>query len=424
MAKSDIVAGLDIGSAQVVCVIGRRDPQTGQIEILSGSRTACLGGLKGGVVININETARAITRICEEAEDAAKEMVKDVTIAVRGNHLQTFNNHGALNIARTDKEITADDVEKAIENAQAVHLSQDREIIHTIPQGFTLDRQQGVPNPVGMEGSLLEVDVHIVTASRSHLSNIFKAINMAGFSVSEPIYGLFAAGEVVVTQEERDLGSILIDIGGQTTDIAVYFDGSVHFTEKLTIGADAITRDLAYGLRTSLSQAQQIKENYGVAMATLLEQNEGEVNFTAMDGRTFRKVNRRQLIEMIEPRVEEIFHAHLREASGFRVTRTASVPGGRGAHRRRLSCLKASGAGGGKKSSALQPRRDCTAGRRRQQRNRRASPALLPRSGFWRFRTAGDGQWAGGPRLRAGGRAPVPAAHVVQRMKEWVEETF
>jgi len=307
MPRRDIVAGLDIGSAQVVVVIGRRDPQNGQIEVLGGARSACPGGLKGGVVINIDETCRAVTRICEEAEEAAKEMVKELTIAVRGSHLQTFNNHGALNIARTDKEITAEDVEKAIESAQAVHLSADREIIHTLPQGFTLDRQQGVPNPVGMEGSLLEVDVHIITASRSHLNNIFKAINLAGFTVSEPIYGLLSAGEVVLTQEERDLGCLLIDIGGQTTDMAVYFDGSVHFTEKLPLGADAITRDLAYGLRTSLSQAQQIKENYGVAMASLLEQGDNEVSFTAMDGRTFRKVSRRFLIDIIEPRVEEIF---------------------------------------------------------------------------------------------------------------------
>jgi len=307
MPKPDIIAGLDIGSAQVACVIGRRDSQTGQIEVLSGSRTACPGGLKGGVVINIDETARAVTRICEEAEDAAKEMVKDFTISIRGTHLQTFNNHGALNIARTDKEITAEDVDKAIEGAQAVHMSPDREIIHTIPQGFTLDRQQGVPNPVGMEGSLLEVDVHIVTASRSHLNNIFKAINAAGFTVTEPVYGLLAAGDVVVTQEERDLGCLLMDIGGQTTDLAVYFDGSVHFTEKLPLGADAITRDLAYGLRTSLSQAQQIKENHAVALSNLLEAGDSEISFTAMDGRTFRKVSRRFLIDIVEPRVEEIF---------------------------------------------------------------------------------------------------------------------
>src|SRR5258708_16435578 len=123
MAKLDIVAGLDVGSAQVACVIGRRDVQTGQIEVWSGSRSACPGGLKGGVVINIDETARAVTRICEEAEDSAKEMVKELTIAIRGAHLQTFNNHGALNIARTDKEITAEDVEKAIQRPQTPHMS-------------------------------------------------------------------------------------------------------------------------------------------------------------------------------------------------------------------------------------------------------------------------------------------------------------
>jgi cell division protein FtsA len=417
MSKTDIVAGLDIGSAQVATVIGRRDAQTGQIEILSGARSACPGGLKGGVVININETARAVTRICEEAEDTAKEMVKDVTIAVRGSHLQTFNNHGALNIARTDKEITADDVEKAIESAQAVHLSADREIIHTIPQGFTLDRQQGVPNPVGMEGSLLEVDVQIVTASRSHLSNIFKAINMAGFSVTEPIYGLLAAGEVVVTQEERDLGSLLIDIGGQTTDIAVYFDGSVHFTEKLSIGADSVTRDLAYGLRTSLSQAQQIKENHGVAMASLLEQNDGEVNFTAMDGRTFRKVSRRTLIDMIEPRVEEIFTliSEKLQDSGYA---DRVVPGG------------AILTGGGSLLKGIEQ-----ASEKILQLSSRVGlpqgvigkseiighPSFATAIGLLAFPYRGDGQWASSS---AGRRRSARTGSVTQRVREWVEETF
>ncbi len=417
MSKTDIIAGLDIGSAQVACVIGRRDAQTGQIEILSGSRSACPGGLKGGVVININETARAVTRICEEAEDAAKEMVKDVTIAVRGGHLQTFNNHGALNIARTDKEITADDVEKAIESAQAIHLSSDREIIHTIPQGFTLDRQQGVPNPVGMEGSLLEVDVQIVTASRSHLSNIFKAINMAGFSVTEPIYGLLAAGEVVVTQEERDLGSLLIDIGGQTTDIAVYFDGSIHFTEKLSIGADSITRDLAYGLRTSLSQAQQIKENFGVAMSSLLDQNDGEVNFTAMDGRTFRKVGRRTLIDIIEPRVEEIFTmiSEKLQDSGYS---DRVVPGG------------AVLTGGGSLLKGIE-----LAAEKILQLSSRVGlpqgvvgkseivghPSYATAIGLLGFPYRGESQWA---TATTGRRRTPRAGSIAQRVRDWVEETF
>jgi cell division protein FtsA len=414
MAKQDILAGLDIGSAQVACVIGRRDAHTGQIEVLSGARSATPGGLKGGVVINIDETARAVTRICEEAEDAAKEMVKDLTIAVRGSHLQTFNNHGALNIARTDKEITAEDVDKAIESAQAVHMSADREIIHTIPQGFTLDRQQGVPNPVGMEGSLLEVDVHIVTASRSHLNNIFKAINVAGFSVTEPIYGLLAAGEVVVTQEERDLGCLLVDIGGQTTDLAVYFDGSVHFTEKLPIGADAVTRDLAYGLRTSLSQAQQIKENHGVAMTSLLEQNEGEVNFTAMDGRTFRKVSRRFLIDIIEPRVEEIFTmvAEKLQDSGYS---DRVVPGG--------VILT----GGGSLLKGIE-----SAAERILQLSARVGlpqgvvgksdvvghPSFATAIGLLAFPYRGDGQWSNTVRRR--GRA----VSLTRRVREWVEETF
>lgn len=417
MSKSDIVAGVDIGSAQVACVIGRRDAQTGQIEVLSGSRTACPGGLKGGVVININETARAVTRICEEAEDAAKEMVKDVTIAVRGSHLQTFNNHGALNIARTDKEITADDVEKAIESAQAIHLSADREIIHTIPQGFTLDRQQGVPNPVGMEGSLLEVDVQIVTASRSHLSNVFKAINMAGFSVTEPIYGLLAAGEVVVTQEERDLGSILIDIGGQTTDIAVFFDGCVHYTEKLSIGADSITRDLAYGLRTSLSQAQQIKESHGVAMTSLLDQNEAEVSFTAMDGRTFRKVGRRTLIDIIEPRVEEIFTliSEKLQDSGYA---DRVVPGG------------AVLTGGGSLLKGIEQ-----AAEKILQLSSRVGlpqgvvgkseivshPSYATAIGLLGFPHRGEGQWSTPGASR---RRTVRSGSLTQRVREWVEETF
>ena len=418
MSKSDVVAGLDIGSAQVACVIGRRDMHTGQIEVLSGARSACPGGLKGGVVINIDETARAVTRICEEAEDAAKEMVKDLTIAVRGTHLQTFNNHGALNIARTDKEITAEDVEKAIESAQAVHMSPDREIIHTIPQGFTLDRQQGVPNPVGMEGSLLEVDVHIVTASRSHLNNIFKAINVAGFSVSEPIYGLLATGEVVVTQEERELGCLLVDIGGQTTDLAVYFDGSVHFTEKLPIGADAITRDLAYGLRTSLSQAQQIKENHGVAMTSLLEQNESEVNFTAMDGRTFRKISRRFLIDIVEPRVEEIFTlvAEKLQDSGYS---DRVVPGG--------VILT----GGGSLLKGIEQ-----AGERILQLSSRVGlpqgvvgksdlighPSFATAIGLLAFPYRGDGPWHTTSRRRV--VRSTSAGSWTQRMREWVEETF
>jgi cell division protein FtsA len=300
---------LDVGSAQVVCVVARQDPEQDAPEILGASRRTCKG-VKGGVVINIDETARAVTQAVEEAEEQAKMpgVSRQVLIGVRGAHIQTFNHHGAMNIARTDKEITAEDRDQVVENTKAVPISPDREIVHVIPQDFILDRQSGVPNPVGMEASLLEVDVHIVTAGQSHLNNVWKAIANAGFQVEEPIYGLLAVGESVVTAEEKNLGCLLIDLGGQTTGLAVYADGSVRFTKELALGADAITHDLSHALRTSLLQAQQVKERHGAASRALAGGDpEEEIPFTSVDGRTPRKLKRAELFDYIAPRVEEIF---------------------------------------------------------------------------------------------------------------------
>jgi cell division protein FtsA len=318
MSKAEILAGLDIGSGQIACVIGKRLPENDHVEVIAAARQNCRG-LKGGVVINIDETALAIGQVVEAAEEMAKETVRDLIVGIRGAHNQTFNHHGAINIARTDKEITTDDVQQVIESTKAVPISTDREIIHVIPQDFVLDRQQGVPNPVGMEGSLLEVEVHIVTAGSSHLNNIWRSINNAGFGIREPVYGLLALGDVVVTQEEKDLGCLLIDLGGATTGIAVYTDGGVKFTKELPIGTDAITNDLAHGLRTSFSQAKMVKEKYGSAVrspkkralvnsdGSLEDSNEDEISFTSVDGRTPRTVQRDTLFEFIAPRVEEIF---------------------------------------------------------------------------------------------------------------------
>ncbi|MCB4756206.1 MAG: cell division protein FtsA [Elusimicrobia bacterium] len=319
MPKPEIFTGLDIGSGQVVCVIGRKMPDQDQVDVVAAARQNCRG-LKGGVVINIEETASAISRVVEATEEMSKETVRDLIVGVRGSHIQTFNHHGAINIARTDKEITPDDVAQVIESTKAVPISTDREIIHVIPQDFVLDRQQGVPNPVGMEGSLLEVEVHIVTAGTSHLNNIWRSINRAGFGIREPIYGLLAVGDVVVTQEEKDLGCLLIDLGGSTTGISIYSDGGVRFTKELPIGSEAITMDLAHGLRTSLSQAKIVKERYGTAvrpsrkqvLVTGLGQEETidmeeEIVYTSVDGRTKKTVQRNTLFEFIAPRVEEIF---------------------------------------------------------------------------------------------------------------------
>ncbi|MFA5138913.1 MAG: cell division protein FtsA [Elusimicrobiota bacterium] len=305
MAKPEIMAGLDMGSGRVTCVIGSPDPEGRGMHVMGGATVACRG-LKGGVVVNINETARAVRLAVEKAEEDAKQMVHGLHLGIRGSHLQSFNNHGAYNIARTDKEITADDVRAVIETAKAIPMSSDREILHVIPQSFSLDRQKGVPDPVGMEGSLLEVDVHIVTASSSHLNNLTKAVAEAGFEVVETVYSLLALGEFLVTPEERDLGSLLVDVGGQSISIGIYAEGAVKFSKELAIGSDFITRDIAVGLRTNTPTAERIKLEYGVAHSKHMN-GDVEIEFKGVDGRTAHRVKNSTLMNIILPRVEEMF---------------------------------------------------------------------------------------------------------------------
>ncbi len=303
--KLELVAGLDVGSGRVTCLIGAPDATTGAVQVLGGSNIACRG-VKGGVVINILEAASAATRAVEEAEAAVGATVSSVWLGVRGSHLQSFNNRGAFNIARTDREITATDVDSVVGSARAVPLSSDREILHVVPQGFSLDRQRGVPHPVGMEASLLEVDVHIVTASSAHLNNIMKTVGQAGFSVVEPVYGLLAAGELLVTPEEKELGSVLIDLGGQSISIGVYCEGAIKYSKEIPIGSDFITRDLAVGLKTSIATAERIKIAHGIAHPSLLN-GDADVDCHGIDGRTPLRIKTSAMMGIILPRVEEIF---------------------------------------------------------------------------------------------------------------------
>ncbi|MEK7859259.1 MAG: cell division protein FtsA [Elusimicrobiota bacterium] len=304
MAKQEVVAGLDMGSGRVTCLIGTPE-ESGRMKVLGGATVLCKG-IKGGVVVNIEEAAHAVQYCVERAEAEAKATVTRVYLGVRGKHLQSLNNHGAFNVARTDKEITAEDVQSVIANAKAVSLSNDREILHVVPQGFSLDRQRGVPNPVGMEGSLLEVEVHLVTAASAHLNNVMKTVARAGFEVLEPVYSLLAAGEQLVTSEEKDLGSLLIDFGGQSISLGVYSEGSIRYSKELEIGSDFITRDLAVGLRTSILTAERIKITHGIAHPSLLNGDE-DIELTGVDGRTPVTIKTSTMMGIILPRVEEIF---------------------------------------------------------------------------------------------------------------------
>lgn len=305
MGKSEIIAGLDMGSGRVTCVIAERDDEHNKLRVLAGASVPCRG-LKGGVVVNIEEAASAVERVMDAAESKANEVVGEVYLGVRGSHIQAFDSKGAYNIARTDKEITSEDVANVIETAKAFQLSPDREILHVIPQGFSLDRQRGVPNPIGMEGSLLEVGVHIITASSPAINNLVKSVSKGGFRVVAPIYTLLAVGELVVSEEEKELGCILVDAGGQTTSIAIYSEGGIHFSREIPMGGDSITRDIAYGLGTKIESAQEIKEKYGAVLSKIIEEDKPIV-ITKLDGRTKKEVKPRELLDFIQPRAEEIF---------------------------------------------------------------------------------------------------------------------
>ncbi|OGR80804.1 MAG: cell division protein FtsA [Elusimicrobia bacterium GWC2_64_44] len=323
MGKSEIIAGLDMGSGRVTCVIAERDDEHNKLRVLAGATVPCKG-LKGGVVVNIEEAARAVEHVMDAAESKANEVVGEVYLGVRGAHIQAFDSKGAYNIARTDKEITGEDVANVIETAKAFQLSPDREILHVIPQGYSLDRQRGVPNPVGMEGALLEVGVHIITAASPAISNLFKSVHKAGFRVVAPVYTLLAVGELIVSEEEKELGCILIDAGGQTTSIGIYSEGSIHFSREIPLGGDSITRDIAYGLGTTIAAAQEIKEKHGAVLSKIIEE-ESPLTITKLDGRTKKEVKPRELLDFIQPRAEETFE---KISQAIQTSSYQDLPGG------------------------------------------------------------------------------------------------
>ena len=303
----------------------------GIARVVTAARKTCarasnLHRVRGGVVINLHETSYAVSKVIELVEEQSGRTVREIYLGIRGNHIESMNARGAINIPRTDKEITQEDVSNAIENAKTIRLSSDREILHTIPQEFSLNHQRGVPNPVGMEGNYLEVDVHVLVASSSHLSNIYKSIAQAGFEVAEPIYGLLAVGDLVVTEEEKELGCLLVDLGGLTTGLTIYNEGSVRFTKELQVGSDFISRDISHNLRTSLSTAQSIKEKYGVAMNSLLK-SDTKFDYTGVDGKSIRNTTQRQLVDIIQPRLDQIFVAIDQEIKESNFADTI-IPGG------------------------------------------------------------------------------------------------
>ncbi len=301
----EFITGLDIGTTKVCAVIGM-PTEDAEIEIL-GVGKAPSTGLKKGNVINIDSTAEAILAAIEEAEIQSGVEVESVYTGVAGHHIQGENSSGVVAITSKDREITQKEVERVIELAQAVKLPYEREILHVIPYDFTVDNQHGIKDPAGMMGVRLETAVHIVTGSVSSAQNLIRSVNKAGFNVKELVLEPLASSEACLLEDEKEVGSIIIDIGGGTTDILVYIDGSVRYTSVLPIGGNNVTHDISIGLKTPESTSEFLKTNYGCALNSLINSAEN-IEVPSVGERKARRIPRHFLCEIIEPRMEEIFY--------------------------------------------------------------------------------------------------------------------
>lgn len=318
---SDVLVGIDFGTTKICVVVGRPTPEG--LEIIGIGKQPSQG-IRKGVVVNIPQTVEAVKKAVETAELMAGCEITTAFAGIAGGHIKGFNSTGV--VAIKTKEVTPSDVERAIDAAKAVAIPLDREVIHVITQEFKVNDQDGVKDPIGMAGVRLESNVHVVTGAVSSAQNIIKCANQAGINVSDIILEPLASAEAALTEDEKELGVAMVDIGGGTTDIAIFVRGSVVYTGVIAMGGNHITNDIAVGLRTSIQDAEAIKISAGCAMSSLLQQDT-PIEVPAVGAKTGREIPRSVLTKIIEPRVEEIFSLVGREiaASGYKHLLSAGV---------------------------------------------------------------------------------------------------
>jgi cell division protein FtsA len=299
------LVGLDVGTAAVTVIVGEV-MDDGTLDII-GIGMAESKGIRRGIVNNVDSAAEAIKRALDEAELTAGVEIDTVHLALSGAHVKAFNSRGVVAVAGRNREITREDVKRAIDAARAVALPGGREILHVLPQDFVVDDVDGVPSPVGMTGSRLEVNVHVVTGSSSSMQNMIACVNRAGVEVVDTVLEQLAASEAVLTDDERNLGVCVVDIGGGTTDFAIFERGSLWHTGVLAVGGDHFTNDIAVGLRMPIPDAEKLKRRSGCALTSLVAEDD-TMEVVSIAGRRARVMPRRVLSEILQPRAEEICH--------------------------------------------------------------------------------------------------------------------
>ncbi len=309
-----LIVGLDIGTSKVLAIVGETCP-TGEIEII-GVGYHPSRGMKKGVVVNIESTVQSIQRAIEEAELMAGCQIRSVYAGIAGSHINSFNSHGI--VAIKDKEVAGGDVGRVIEAARALAIPTDQKILHILPQEYVIDNQDGVREPQGMCGVRLEAKVHIVTGAVSAAQNIIKCVRRCGLEVDDIVLEQIASSTSVLTEDEKELGVCLADIGGGTTDISVFTEGAIRHTAVIPIAGDQVTNDIAVALRTPTQHAEDIKMKYGCALTELARRDE-TIQVPSVGDRPPRKLSRQTLAEVIEPRIEELYGLILAELrrSGF-----------------------------------------------------------------------------------------------------------
>ncbi len=312
--ESNLIVGLDIGTSKVVAIVGEVTIE-GEIEII-GIGTQPSRGLKKGVVVNIESTVQSIQRAVEEAELMAGCQIRSVFAGIAGSHVKSINSHGI--VAVKDKEVTPTDVERVIDAAKAVAVPADQRILHVLPQEFLIDSQEGIRDPISMSGVRLESRVHLVTGAVSAAQNIIKCVRRCGLEVDDIILEQLASSASVLTEDEKELGVCLVDIGGGTTDIAVFTEGAIRHTAVIPIAGDQVTNDIAVALRTPTQYANDLKIKYACALRQLAAEDE-TIEVPSVGDREPRRLARQTLAEVVEPRYEELLtlvQAELRR-SGF-----------------------------------------------------------------------------------------------------------
>lgn len=324
MAKEHYVTGIDLGSSTVRVVVGKREAATGQVLVMGVGESAA-EGMQKGVVTDVESAVGSVTRALDMAERVSGIPVERAYVSINGAHISSQSSRGVIAVSRADGEITADDVARVVNAAQAISLPNNREILHVLPQDFVVDGQERIHDPVGMTGVRLEVDAHMVEGSAPFIKNVAKVVNQAGVHIEDFVFSPLAAAEACMTKRQKELGVALIDLGAGTTGVAIYEENVLLHSTVLPLGAGHITNDVAIGLRTSIDAAEAIKKQHGTALPDTVKQNERVVVESGDIGEE-ESISRHEVATIIRARLDEIFSLVDRELKN--ISRSGLLPAG------------------------------------------------------------------------------------------------